>query len=133
MQGRLSGTTKGDLVEKFLAVRLEEVPGPPATRSRELRIVGEKSFPFPRTAWVRWRAAFAIGGTDGPKLDGSYNISSLGEGSGPQPLGTMGGGAYPGTPEARAKLEVWQADRSTSQVIWKRAWDLGPVRLRDAK
>jgi hypothetical protein len=133
-QGRLSSAAKGDLVEKFLAVRLEEVRGRPATRSRELRIIGEKSFPFPPGAWVHWSAAFAIGDDREPTLDSSYNISSLGDGTGTQSLGTMSGGSYPGTPQARALLELREAAPSgDGKAVWKRTWKLGPIRLREAK
>jgi hypothetical protein len=130
--GRLSGVTKGDLLGKFLTVRLEEVPGLPIARSRELRIVGEKSFPFPPTAWVDWRAAIVIGDDREPKLEGSYSSSSLGNDPGDQTFGTMGGGSYPGTPQARALLELRETS-SAGGIAWRRTWTLKPIRLREAK
>ena len=133
-QRRLSGAAKGDIVKKFLTVRLEEVTDRPASRSRELRIVGEKSFPFSPTAWVEWRAGFAIGDEGEPTLGGSFNASSLGNDPGAQILGTRGGGSYPGTPQARAILELREDVPSGSgKTGWKRTWRLGPIRLREAK
>jgi hypothetical protein len=131
--GRLSAQTRGELVEKFLSVRLEEVPGRPVSRSRELRIVGTKRFPFPAEAWVNWRVSFAIGNDPEPKLGDSFSSSSLGEGKGPQALGSQGGGSYPGSPKARALLELREVGRAGGrQVLWKRQWKLGPIQLQKA-
>ena len=130
--GRLSGVTKSDLLGKFLTVRLEEVPSLPIARSRELRIVGEKSFPFPPTAWIEWRAAFAIGDGREPRLEGSFSSSSLGNEPGAQTFGTRGGGSYPGSPQARALLELRETS-SAGGGAWKRTWTLTPIRLREAK
>ncbi len=132
--GRLSGATKGALVEKFLSVRLEEVPGRPISRARELRIVGTRHFPFPSEAWVNWRAGIVIGDDQQPKLEGSFSSCSLGEGKGPLLLGSLGGGSYPGSPRARALLELREVVYSRGgQVVWKRQWALGPIRLQKAK
>jgi hypothetical protein len=133
-QRRLSGRTKGVLVERFLSIRLEEVPDQPVTRARELRIIGTKRFPFPREAWVESGVSFAIGSDPEPALGGSYSSFSLGEGTKPQVLGTHGGGSYPGSPQARAVLELREVDHARDrQVVWKRQWKLGPVRLRKAE
>ncbi len=133
--GRLSSATKGDLVEKFLAVRLEEVPGHPIEKYRHLRIVGEKSFPFPPGVWVHSRMSIVIGDDREPTLDGSSGgTSSLGEGAGVQTLGTMSGGSYPGTPEARAILELRAVESDAAgKAVWKREWKLGPLRLQQSK
>jgi hypothetical protein len=127
---RLSGQAKEALVEKFLRVRLEEVPNQPAGPRRELHIVGEKGFPFPAEAWVHWRASIVIGDRK-PMLDESFNISSLGQETELQKLGSLGSGPHPGTPEARALLELREVDHE--QVVWKHQWTLGPIRLRQAK
>lgn len=133
--GRLSSATKGDLVEKFLAVRLEEVPGHPIEKYRHLRIVGEKSFPFPPGVWVHSRMSIVIGDDREPTLDGSSGgTSSLGEGAGIQTLGTMSGGSYPGTPEARAILELRAVESDAAgKAVWKRERKLGPLRLQKSK
>jgi hypothetical protein len=126
--GRLSGDSKKGIVEKFVRVRLEEVPNQPAS-SRQLRVVGERDFPFPEQAWVHHRADIAIGERKPTfEASGSYSISSLGV-AGPLTLGTRGGGVYPGTPEARALVEVREVTPS-HQVIWRHQWELGPLQLR---
>jgi hypothetical protein len=131
--GRLSGKAKKTIVEKFLTVELEEVPLQDAGARRELRIVGRRRFPFPPEAWVRWRAAIEIGDRK-PALDDSWNSRSLGESEGPLSLGSLGGGSHPGRPEARAILEVWEQDsHGDKAVVWKHQWNLGPIRLREAK
>jgi hypothetical protein len=131
--GRLSGKAKAALVEKYLTVRLEEIPVEGAGARRELRIVGRRQFPFPPEAWVHWRASIVIGDQK-PALDGSWNIRSLGEGDDPLPLGSLGGGSNPGRPEARAILEVReQASGREHVTVWKHQWSLGPIRLREAK
>jgi hypothetical protein len=130
--GRLSAKAKASLVKKYLRVRLEEVPDQPAAR-RELRIVGERHFPFPSEAWVNRYVSFAIG-DETLQLSDSYSTSSLGEGKDVLTLGTRGGGSYPGKPQARAILELQEVDyHKDRQVIWKHRWDLGPIRLREAK
>lgn len=132
--GSLSSAAKGDLVEKFLSVRLEEVPGHPIERYRHLRIVGEMNFPFPPGAWVQSRSSIAIGVDSEPTLGSSHGISSLGEGASPRSLGSMSGGSYPGTPQARAILELREAaSYGDGKAVWKRTWKLGPVRLQEAK
>jgi hypothetical protein len=131
--GRLSGKAKAALVEKFLTVRLEEIPGERAGARRELRIIGRRQFPFPPEAWVHWRASIVIGDQK-PVLDGSWNIRSLGEGDDPLPLGSLGGGSYPGRPEARAILELCEQTPGRERAtVWKHRWSLGPIRLREAK
>lgn len=130
---RLSAATRGDLVARFLTLRLEEVPGRPVGRWRELRVVSDRSFPFPQEAWVEHQASIAVGKGERPRIDGSFGSSSLGSGRGPHPLGTMGG-AYPGSPEARAEVVVREvAHHDGGKVVWSRRWSLGPVRLPDAK
>ena len=131
---RLTDTTKGAIVEKFLSVRLEEVPGQPAERVRHLRVIAERHFPFPPEARAYWRSGFAIGCGSEPKLGDSFNTTDLGEGAGPLTLGTMRGSSPPGTPQAKAILEVWLAPRVGEEAgAWGREWKLGPIRLRAAK
>jgi hypothetical protein len=131
--GRLSGKAKASLVQKFIEVRLEEVTDQPASARRELRIVGKRNFPFPAEAWINWRASIVIGDKK-PSLDASFNTSSLGQETASLVLGSMGGGSYPGSPKARAILEVREVDYPRDrQVIWNHEWKLGPIRLREAK
>lgn len=133
-QDRLTSATKGALVEKFLAVRLEEVPGQAIEKYRHLRVIGEKSFPFPRGVWFDGGVSIAIGDDREPVLEGSSDRSSLGEGAGSHVFGTMSGGSYPGTPKARVIVELREYVPSGSgKTGWKRTWKLGPIRLREAK
>ena len=132
--GRLSSATKGDLVEKFLSVRLEERSDLSITDNRHLRIVGERRFPFPPGAWVHSRMSIVIGDGREATLDGSSGgTSSLGEGAKIQTLGSMSGGSYHGTPQARAILELRAVESDAAgKAVWKREWKLGPLRLQQS-
>jgi hypothetical protein len=153
---RLSAKSKRAIVEKSLTLRLEEDLNRPADGSRELRIIGVPSFPFPKHSWVEWRYNIVIGEDRKPVLEGdSWNSSSLEE-SAPQMLGSLGAGGYFGSPKARALFEMREvrqipieepywlralnsttpdldvAIRSTRRVVWSHRWELGPIQLRQA-
>ena len=132
--GRLSADARRAVVRAFVTVRLEELTDVHRDPTvRELRIVGERNFPFPANTWVDCRAAIALGGK-GPILPGTPPSTINFQGSGPIVLGTLGGGSHPGSPVARAAVSVAEIDRQTKDkhVVWESRWDLGPITMRAA-
>jgi hypothetical protein len=132
-RGSLKVETKQAIVKKFLTVRLEEQPDPTGKRDpawRELRLVGERAFPFPKDCWVQVGYSIAVGESV-PKLSDSHDVKDLG-GTGPVSLGGSAG-RWPGAPAARALLEVRQVEPGTGKVVWAVQWSPGPITLRNSE
>jgi hypothetical protein len=122
---RLNAATRKAIVAKYLKLQIVELPNPfpEFPKWREIRVVSERSFPFPHNSYVSYTGEMsgerkptitnAKGGSGGRSLEGTetLNFHSL-------------GGSVKG--RMKAALEIWEVDYGVRppQELWRLHWDL---------
>jgi hypothetical protein len=128
---RLSPEMRQSIVEQFMPLRLVEIPiADNFSGSRELRVVGQRSFPYPESAWTEFRTEWTM--SDLPRtigMEGGWNSRSL-DGEGAIELGSLGGGSHFGEPTVSVVFYMREYDHRMHEVVWTNRWNLGPIKLR---
>ena len=128
---RLTAATHKEIVAKYLKLQIVELPNPfpKSPKYRSIRVVSERSFPFPRDSYVSYTGEMsgerkptitnAKGGSGCRSLEGTETIifDSL-------------GGSVKG--RMKAALEIWEVDYDVRppQELWRLHWDLDQNSLK---